>query len=154
MKRILYLVILSTFFALTAFAQENNIDPYAEFSLNFIKSINTETKIADLVKNFDDSLKTDSLRIKLKIFKDEILKYKSRSEYYIVKIDRPFMFYNINIHDPKSKTLFGDLRLVFRDNVDFLIDDWIYFIEQDKPKESGPKLKSTPLPPPPPIEDE
>ncbi len=132
-------------------------DEYAEIGLKLLKYTTKETSIEELEKYFDPSLRTDSLRKELSIFKSEVIKYQDRAEHYLVKMNDTFpnMVYNINIHNPKKKEIFGDLRLMFKDNTDYLIDGWIYFPSRDEPKIDksdfegiSPITKSVPPPPP------
>lgn len=149
--------IFSTFFTVSGFSQINSNEDYEEFCYSFISSTLSNKNIDELEKHFDDNLKSESLRENLEIFKSEIIKCDSRSEYLLSIIDRPFLFYNINIYDPKTGSSFGNLRLVFKDQDDFLIDDWIYLIDQNKLESIDSELEelppasfSNPLPPPPP----
>lgn len=152
------LVILSSFLlALSAYSQVNSVESYEEFCRNFILSIDETTEIDELETYFDERLQSATLRSKLEIFKSEIVKYKSRSEYYIIKVDNPLLFYNIHVYDPDTKESYGNLRLLFEDQSDYLIDDWIYLIEQKELESMDSNLEelspieySNPLPPPPP----
>ncbi|MFC2151473.1 hypothetical protein ACFLSE_03015 [Bacteroidota bacterium] len=119
-------------YSFLSFTQDSKKDLYNEFCYNFISSIDENTTIEELEKNFNNSLQGDSLRIELEIFKKEILKYKSTSEYYIVKLNSPFNYYNINIHNPKAKEIYGDLLLKFSNSSDFIIETWKYTPFEDR----------------------
>ena len=153
MNRILPIVALYISLSFTAVAQETIMDEHARFATLFVMSIDSATTLDDLLKHFDDSLNSDTLRIQLDLFKSEILKCKSRAKYYTMKApgSGSKLVYNVNIHDPKTKTIFGNLRLVFKNNSDFLILDWKYFREEDRPgKENEEFIPSGRIPPPPP----
>jgi len=127
-------------------------DPYATFSVNFIKSINKKT-IQKLKENFNDSLQNDSLIGELERFKADMLMYSGKLEYHTVKIDKPYNYYVITIYNHDLKEQFGELRLVFYDEKDFLIDDWVYFNKSemlDTKKDTTSLNKTIPLPPLPP----
>ncbi|MDF1548521.1 MAG: hypothetical protein P1P88_11915 [Bacteroidales bacterium] len=147
MKNCILLLIPILFITSLSNAQTLKEDPYAIFCLNFVRLINSETTIDGLMFNFNPALRNDSLRIKLADFKSEIVRYKSSAHYYLVKFNRPSLFfYNIFIHDPDKKLSFGNLRLVFFNTDDFLIDDWIYFKETDEEIKEE-ELPVVPLPP-------
>lgn len=146
---IIGLVIILTGFCQSGFSQNLNDDPYAKICFKFSKDLNSEIEISELVKYFDDSQKTDSLKFKLSECIDEIKINREKIEYYITKFDRPnLVFYNVNLYNPKEKLTFGDLRIVFKDKKDFLIDDWIYLKETDA-NDNAEDNKLPPIPPPP-----
>lgn len=77
----------------------------------------------------------------------------------MIKVNRPLpqIVYNINFHDPKKKEQFGDLRLMFKDDDDYLIDGWVYFDATDMENieiieivEDDDEDFITPVPKPPP----
>lgn len=146
---IIGLAILLGGFSQYGYSQNLKDDPYAKICLKFSQDLNSEINISELVKYFDDSQKTDSLKIKLSKCREDIKKYSDKIEYYITKFDRPnLVFYNVNLHNPKEKLTFGDLRIVFKDNKDLLIDDWIYLKETNTTDdEDESELPSIPLPP-------
>lgn len=142
-------VIILTGFCQSGFSQNLKDDPYAKICFKFSKDLNSEIETSELVKYFDDSQKTDSLKFKLSECRDEIKKNREKIEYYITKFDRPkLVFYNVNLYNPKEKLTFGDLRIVFKDKNDFLIDEWIYLKETDAiDNTEDNKLPPIPLPP-------
>ncbi len=146
---IIGLAIIFGVFCQSGYSQSLQDDPQAKICLKFSQDLNSEIKISELVKYFDDSQKTDSLKIKLSECREDIKTQRAKVEYYITKFDRPnLVFYNVNLHYSKEKLTFGDLRIVFKDNKDLLIDDWIYLKETNiTDDEVESELPSIPLPP-------
>ncbi|WP_066632926.1 hypothetical protein [Labilibacter marinus] len=49
------------------------------------------------------------------------------------------------LHHPESKTGYGNLRIVFKDQDDFLIDDWIYLPEVEIEEDDFDEMEITPI---------
>ena len=153
MIRILSLVALIASSSLASVAQENNFSQHRIFAMSFVKSIDSTSAIEELAKHFNKSLNPDTLLKKLKHLKFEILKHKSTAQFYTMasKGSGSGFLVNVNLNDPETKTLFGDLRLHFTDETDFLIDKWVYIRWEDSRKEdSTDDLPNGQIPPPPP----
>jgi len=132
-------------------AQTKPVDPYASVGLSLIKSIDSKTKAEDLESYFDSSLHGDLLKEELTAFINEVLPIIETADFYTTKINYPGRAYNTNIHNPVKVISYGDLRFLFKDEKDFLIDDWKY-IKKEKQNESPGEMevKIPPPPPPPP----
>ena len=146
---IITLIILIGGFLQFGYSQKLKDDPYANICLKFSQDLNSDIKISELLKYFDDSQKTDSLKIKLIACRKDIKRHRDKVEYYITKFERPnLVFYNINLNNPYEKLTFGDLRIVFKDQNDFLIDDWVYLKVTDiSDNADDDELPAIPLPP-------
>ncbi|WP_319501665.1 hypothetical protein [uncultured Draconibacterium sp.] len=146
---IIGLAILLGGFCQYGYSQNLKDDPYAKICFKFSQHLNSDTEISELVKYFDDIQKTDSLKIKLYKCREKLKTNRDNIEYYITKFDRPnLVFYNVNLNNPAEKLTFGDLRIVFKDKKDFLIDDWIYLGETaSNDNEDENELPSIPIPP-------
>jgi hypothetical protein len=59
-------------------------DPYAKICFKFAKDLNSRVPISKLVQYFDDSQKTDSLKIKLGGCREGIKKNRDKIEYYLI----------------------------------------------------------------------
>lgn len=125
MKHTLTLLLL--FFFSIANAQMENFDPYAKFCLNFVETINQESEVENLMKNFNSSLRDDDLKNQLSTFKTNYLAIKPLSETYIAKANDPAKFYyNVQIYNRDNNEPYADVRFLFQDFDDYLIDGWEY----------------------------
>lgn len=124
---LLTLLLLST----AASAQMENFDPYAKFCLNFVQSIHQETEVENLMKNFNSGLRDKNLRNQLDKFKTDYLLIKSVSETYIAKANDPSKFYyNVQIYNKTTNEPYSDIRFLFQNYDDYLIDGWEYIPAQ------------------------
>lgn len=107
-------------------------DPYVSICFKFSEDLNSDFELSKLKKYFANDLRTDSLLTILSSCRLELEKNRDRISYYITRFERTnLFFYNISLDDPETKESFGQIRIMFKDNKDYLIDDWIYFREDN-----------------------
>lgn len=107
-------------------------DPYVSICFKFSEDLNSDFELSKLKNYFANDLRTDSLLTILSSCRLELEKNRDRISYYITRFERTnLFFYNISLDDPETKESFGQIRIMFKDNKDYLIDDWIYFREDN-----------------------
>lgn len=121
-----FLVLISLILSGTAVGQYSDDSLFNSCS-RFLDLLKNESTLDELETFFSQEIKDQpAQKIKLQEFLKQVETYIERVEFYVVKINRDYPFYNINFHDPINKEDFGDLQLIFHDNKDDLIDEWNY----------------------------
>ena len=145
MKRLL----IATFI-LCSFSVFSQTDKFENQSLKFAKMIIQSNSISEIEKLLNDSLHGDLLSNDILLTRKHLIEFSDRIEFYVVKINAPIPIYNINLHDPKALEQFGDLRIMFTNEKDLLIDKWKFFEKRNPKLDNNEEEMPSKLPPRPP----
>lgn len=127
-------------------------DSYANQALKFSKAVVNVTDSLGVLRLLNDSLVSESTFTEIEFVRGQLGNNSSRIQFYLVKVDTQVHLYNINLHDPSTREQFGDFRVLFNNEEDFLIDKWKYFPSNESKKNEEEIIQplNIPAPPPPP----
>jgi len=117
------------FSMLTSFSQE---DKFAKQSVAFANVLINDEPLDQIGELFNDSLNNDSLILKLTKLRAFLRPNRDRIKFFTVRLDNVLPYYNINLHDPLTLEMFGDVRILFNNEDDVLIDKWMFFEEVEE----------------------
>ena len=105
----------------------SQVDEYKATAEEFVRRIKDSASISEIEVMLNDSLHGEDLVQQIHLIREELKSTHGRIWFYTIKVSAPMPLYNINLHNPKKRGTYGDIRIMFTNEDDLLIDKFQFF---------------------------